>query len=330
MRRILALALILFVVSSLIFVPHVSAGKPIRMLWYRAEESGNAGFIGGDSRVIVNLNLMKQKYPNIQVDVVNNSADIPSDWYSYDILVIADTDFPRNLTEFRGGVLITLDSGISTLFYWFTGDPHGPWSYCTGSETKWIVPDYGTESVSGWDAGIYKSGIEGISWVKPRLDVLYAVDTSNPDCISVGLFEVKGKNRDFYWVHLGPYDAYHPDSPDRQTLLVGEFGTKVLSMLQSQKQPASTQQTTLLNLPGLTFLYYHQYGILMKQVNESLQGTNDNSTIEKVRSEISAAQDEYKKALAYGPILRNLSNIHVFIHLRKAVIYLREALSFLS
>ena len=329
MRRTLALVLTLFLVSSLVFVPHVSAGKPIRMLWYRAEESGNAGFIGGDSRVIVNLNLMKQKYPNIQVDVVNDSADIPSDWYSYDILVIADTDFPRNLTEFRGKVLITLDSGISTLFYWFTGDPHGPWSYCTGSETKWIVPDYGTERVSSWDAGIYKSGIEGISWIKPRLDVLYAVDNSNPDCISVGLFEVKWKDREFYWVHLGPYDAYHPDSPDRQTLLVGEFGTKVLSMLQPQQQ-ASSAKTTLLNLPGLTFLYYHQYGILMKQVNESLHRTDDNSTIEKVRIEMSAAQDEYKKALAYGPILRNLSNIHVFIHLRKAVIYLREALSFLS
>lgn len=337
MKKILALTLVSFVLLMTFSIPHVNAQKgKIRVLWFDGYYR-DPGFRGAVTGVPPNETIFSE-YPNIELKEVSSSSDIPSDWYAYDVLVLADTGFPKNLSNFKGGLIITLDSSVSTLFYWLTGNNkfEDIWDYYSYTIVKWIAPYSEFEQVKPttysnlYDAALYKTQVNDIPWLTPSYDLIYAVANDSPNMIAAGLYKVTLRDLNFYWLFLGPYDARNPQSPNRQSYLVADLITKHSSTIWAPKETSIKERRSFTQFSALTFMYYRHYLILNETLTKTIESTNDTVLRETLTEKLELAHEEYQAALRYGPILRNLSNIQVFIHLRKAVIYLREALSLLS
>ncbi|AHF81128.1 nuclear transport factor 2-like protein [Thermococcus paralvinellae] len=325
MKKIVSLAIIfLFLASSIGFVSfsEVSAQSKIRILWFAAY-TREGGFTGGitASRLLPNSSILAQ-YPNFEVTIVTDASNLPSDWYEYDILLIADTGFPENLTEFKGKLLITLDSAIAPFFYWFTGSNQYRvlWDYTSRSPQKWISPYTDIEVVTSGDSVIYKEKIEEISWLKTRFDVAYAVLVENESKITVALFEVNKSNIKFYWLHMGPYDAWHSETPNRQTFLSMELSEIVLKL--SAKKKVEYFDYAMMNY--IWYMLYNKYTEKFDEMYESVAQYNiTNATMPQVREYKSLAEYHYQKGWQYGHPIRG--RIQALPHMRRAYINVKKA-----
>ena len=332
MKKVIAITIVTFILLMAFNSPSTSAqsGK-IRVLWFDAHYR-DPGFSGYASGVPPNMTIFS-RYPNMEIVEVSSASALPPDWNEYDVLVLADCGFPENLSEFKGGLIVTIDSSVSTFFYWLTGNnqAYNLWSYYRYTIVKWIKPYSGYEQVNSTrfptynDAALYKVAVDSVSWLAPRYDLVNAVANDSPDRVAAALYQVNLKGSHFYWLFLGPYDIFNPQTSSRQSYLVGDLITRYSNLIWPPKT-----KTPSIQFSTLTFMYYRHYLILNETLTNAIESTTNPGLRENLTEKLELAHEEYKTALRYGPILRNLSNIHVFIHLRKAVIYLREALSFLS
>ena len=200
--------------------------EKISVLWWakptkRSENfSGLSTPVGVDTRIIPSF---------IDLDLVNDSNDLPKPLPQYDVLVIDDTSFPPGFSSFEGQLVVTIDGGISTLLYHLTGDTKEDewWTFASIPSILWVgAMEKGTvESVSpSDDAMIYKRSLRSMSG--HGIEIIggpLAVDSSDQNQISVALFNVTIGRKNFLWLFLGPFDRGHPETPRRQTEIVIHF-----------------------------------------------------------------------------------------------------------
>ncbi len=135
---------------------------------------------------------------------VNDSSELTTAPEGYDALVICDTGASFDVTEFDGPVIVTLDSGISPLFFWLTGsaDWGDYWDYETGGTLTWVTPDIGTESGYDYDALVFHDLEDSLAGFVRRNDLLEAYSTADADDIVI--YEIESDGKYWWWVHVGP------------------------------------------------------------------------------------------------------------------------------
>ena len=143
-----------------------------RVYWYRPVDYSH--FTGGLSPVSPTAALT-----SFYDTTVNSTQilDTPPD--NYDVLMIADVGANFDISAFTGRVILTFDSGISPLMYWFTGDLQYDvyWNYGTQSDLDWVTPDAPNEVGAAGDARIYPTLASAAGFVR-RNDLMEAFSTT--------------------------------------------------------------------------------------------------------------------------------------------------------
>lgn len=155
--------------------------------WYSVWDASN--FDGGSGPVSPTEDL------TLNYSVTEESSAIQTEApQGYDVLVISDTGASFDICDFEGAVIVTVDSGISPLFCWLTGDfgEETYWDYGSEEQLEWINPVAGTELGTYGDARVYHSLASEPGFTR-RNDILEARSTDDADDIIVYKIEHEGK-----------------------------------------------------------------------------------------------------------------------------------------
>lgn len=140
----------------------------------------------------------------IKYDIVveeNELTELPP---GYDVLVLSDIGAEFDVGEFEGRIIVTIDSSVSPLMFWMTGDIQDEeyWDYGTGKELTWTKPITGTELGAHGDARVY-TFLDGEFGFTRRHDLIQASSTEDAD--DVILYQIKNEKGSWWWLHVGPH-----------------------------------------------------------------------------------------------------------------------------
>ncbi|RLE83480.1 MAG: hypothetical protein DRJ41_04805, partial [Thermoprotei archaeon] len=186
---------ILAIITILFVSVQVKATSRVRVIWYTNVSDESGGFIGALEEILP-TDWFKEKYYVMIVKSRNFLERL--DWYNADVLVIGDNGFPKDLSTFKGHLIVTLDSSISTLSYWLTGS--------NGNKVWWHYKERGDESctvIKGLSLTLNCGGDPA----EIREDPPFAIEELKDVILvrrdsgkAIALYKTK---QGFYWLHIG-------------------------------------------------------------------------------------------------------------------------------
>lgn len=187
----------------------VVLGALSTIYWYAAEGDQVPG-LGGSNPFLPYDEAINNYELTLNTNTVLDTVPL-----SHDVLVMADTysgDF--DLSNFQGKVIVTYNKSVEAFMMdILERDTKGEfWDYGTPTEVTWVTPeDWGTEAVLGIGSSYIMSDImddeaAGVSFVK-RADIIQGTVLEGDAVI---VYEVTKGDKQWYWVHIGPFDSSNP------------------------------------------------------------------------------------------------------------------------
>lgn len=175
-----------------------------KIFWYMSRDFEN--FSGAITVIAPPNNITDSKYA-IVAEENNPVTEAPT---GYDVLVLSDVGATFDVSKFTGRIIVTLDSSVSPLMCWMTGDYQEEtyWDFDTKTELKWVKPITGSERGASSDARICNL-LDGVEGFTRRHDLIQA--SSTEDCDDVVLYEITKSGRSWWWLHIGPHFGGYED-----------------------------------------------------------------------------------------------------------------------
>lgn len=176
--------------------------------WYAAEDDQVTG-LGGSNPFLP----YDQAINNYEI-TLNTNTVLDTVPLGHDVIVMADTYSANfDLSDFQGKVIVTYSRSVETFMSdIIERDTEGEmWNYSLLTGLTWVNPeDWGSETVMAGSSllmtDIMDDEAAGVSFVK-REDVIQGTISASDAVI---VYEVTKGDKQWYWVHVGAFNANDP------------------------------------------------------------------------------------------------------------------------